>query len=91
MESKKRREHNTKRVGEAFRGNSWPLEKPSVNVIPRTATNVEPKSHAQFKSSWKRDTLPLGSKTPFKHPKGPDDDGHPKGMGGTREIGRAHV
>jgi len=41
--NKKRREHNTKRVGEAIRGNKWDLNKPSVHVIPRTADKVEPK------------------------------------------------
>jgi hypothetical protein len=41
--NKKRREHNTKRVGDAIRGNKWDLNKPSVHVIPRTADKVEPK------------------------------------------------
>jgi hypothetical protein len=41
--NKKRRENNTKRVGEAFRGNEWPLNKESVHVIPRTADKIEPK------------------------------------------------
>jgi hypothetical protein len=41
--NKKRREHNTKRVGEAIRGNKWDLNKPSVHVIPRTSDKVEPK------------------------------------------------
>ena len=43
MESKKRREHNTKRVGEAFRGNAWSPEQKHVKVIESTAQSVDPK------------------------------------------------
>ena len=55
--NKKRREHNTKRVGQAFRGNKWDLNKESVHVIPRTADKVEPKkpNPDQFsKGDWHR-------------------------------------
>jgi hypothetical protein len=44
MFSKKRREHNTKRVGEAFRGDKWSPEQSHVTIIERTKDKVEPKN-----------------------------------------------
>ena len=69
---KKRREHNTKRVGEVFRGNKWDLNKESVHQIPRTADKVEPKAPesghpgSQFN---KHESSMGGSPEPKKQPK----------------------
>jgi hypothetical protein len=41
--NKDRREHNTKRVGEAFRGNTWGPESSHVKIVDRDAQTVESK------------------------------------------------
>lgn len=41
--NKERREHNTKRVAMAFRGEKWSPESKNVKVVPRAADTVEQK------------------------------------------------